>query len=116
TDDDCYVAPDWLARIVEKFDADPALALLGGRIDLHDPTDLAISVKPVGEIIEYTDPYVHMAIIYGANFAARRTLLQAIGGFDPRLGAGSRRNLASEDLEFMYRAHKSGVRVKYFPD
>jgi glycosyltransferase involved in cell wall biosynthesis len=116
TDDDCHVAEDWFQRIEEKFVQDPSLSLLGGRIELADPTDLPITIRLIDEVVVYEGASSHLTLIFGANFAVRQNATLVLGGFDPRLGAGSRRNLAAEELDFIYRAYKRDMRIVYFPD
>ncbi|MGH9642979.1 MAG: glycosyltransferase, partial [Terriglobales bacterium] len=40
TDDDCVPSRSWVARIVKEFESDSELAVLGGRVELYDETDL----------------------------------------------------------------------------
>jgi GT2 family glycosyltransferase len=49
-------------------------------------------------------PFAH-----SCNLGVRRTLVDRIGGFDERIGAG-------EDVEFSYRAGRAGVTPRYAPD
>src|SRR5262249_59428676 len=51
----------------------------------------------------------------GANIAVRREWASRIGGYDERLGAGTRGG-AGEDLDFLYRLLRSGAHVRYEPD
>jgi glycosyltransferase involved in cell wall biosynthesis len=54
TDDDCLPADDWLAALVTVFDERPEVDLLGGRVELHDPSDRRVTVKtkPEREVLE----------------------------------------------------------------
>jgi GT2 family glycosyltransferase len=51
--------------------------------------------------------------VQGANMAFRRDVLQAIGGFDPLLGAGT--PFPCEDLDAASRASQAGWKGGYFP-
>ena len=51
----------------------------------------------------------------GANFAVRRRLFDAIGGFDERLGCGGPLR-AGEDFDFAYRTYRSGAAILLRPD
>jgi len=89
TDDDCYPASDFPAAVIAAF-ADPSVGVVTGRILLHDPSDLPITIE------ESTIPrrfrarqYVRPGQFTGANLSFRRSALDAIGGFDPLFGPGS---------------------------
>ena len=115
-DDDCHPPENWLQTIADKFDADPALGFLGGRVELADPTDLPISIRRVYRSAEFTNPSDHINFIASCNMAVRRAEMARLGGFDPRFGPGSRRKLVADDFEFVYRAFKQGSKIVYFPD
>ena len=58
---------------------------------------------------------VHPARVgYAANFVCRREVFQASGGFDTRLGPGSRFP-GAEDMDLGYRLLKSGYRIASTP-
>lgn len=113
TDDDCYPRPDYIDRIAECF-ADPAVAYLGGRIELHDPLDAPVTLQlrdtpqavPAGGFIK-------AGLLHGANMAVRRSVLEATGGFDIALGAGTR--FFCEDLDLLSRASAAGFAGGYDP-
>ena len=48
-------------------------------------------------------------LIPSGNFAARRSVIEATGGFDPRVGTGY-------DVDFAYRAYRAGAEVEFDPD
>jgi glycosyltransferase involved in cell wall biosynthesis len=113
TDDDCYPTPDFLDRWAEVFD-DPAVGYGGGTVELHDPADHPITVKPRGP----ADPrrpgaYVPAGLIHGANMAFRRELVVRAGGFDPDLGPGTPFNC--EDVDMFARVSALGAAGGYFP-
>jgi hypothetical protein len=114
TDDDCYPRPDYLRVLVEIFD-EHRVGFIGGRVVLHDPTDARICVKDVEhafEIAPYT--FVPAGAIHGANMAVLREVVASIGGFDPRLGAGTV-CVAGEDIEYVARAAWAGWSGRYDP-
>jgi GT2 family glycosyltransferase len=115
TDDDCLAAEDWLLRLCHHFRRDPDLQVLGGRVELHDPADLSVTVKsePGREILSAPDQL--FGFLHGCNMAIRRGLLERIGPFDTRFGPGSTFGSGS-DTEFVYRAFKAGCRIAYEPD
>jgi len=113
TDDDCRVAPDWLATALQLL-ADQPLQLLGGRIELFDPDALPLAVRSTPDravLASYSDI---IGFLHGANLAFRRGLTDAIGAFDERLGAGSPTKSA-EDADLVYRALRAGIPVVYEP-
>lgn len=113
TDDDCYPAPDFLDRWAEVFD-DPAVGYGGGSIELHDPADHPITIRPVGAPdLRRPGAYVEAGFIHGANFAFRRALIEAAGGFDPDFGPGARFNC--EDVDMAGRVSALGAAGGYFP-
>ena len=113
TDDDCLPAEDWLAALETAF-CRRAVDLLGGRVELHSPSDrpVTIKTKPRRESLlaaSDLDGFLH-----GCNFAFRRSVVERIGGFDPRLGAGSLVP-GAEDTDLVYRAFRAGFGVSYEP-
>jgi GT2 family glycosyltransferase len=115
TDDDCVPAEDWIECILAHFDEDPALDLLTGRVELYDQSHYPITINTSLEpaIIDEISAYDNLVL--GANLAFRRQLLEQIGFFDSRFGAGSPL-LAGEDTDFAFRALRGGYRIAYAPD
>ena len=114
TDDDCYPRPDYLRAIVDVFASHQA-GVLGGRVVLHDPADARVGVKDAPAAFEIPPgAFVRAGVIHGANMAVRREVLEKIGGFDPRLGAGTR-CMAGEDTDFIARAVWAGWTARYDP-
>jgi glycosyltransferase involved in cell wall biosynthesis len=113
TDDDCYPADDYLDRVDACFE-DPSLGFLGGRVLLFDPTDFPITIQELDRRVEIEPgAFVPAGLIHGANFAFRRGVLDAIGGFDDRFGAGT--PFACEDVDALARAAAGGWRGAYDP-
>lgn len=115
TDDDCIVDREWLARIIQHFQAKPSLDVLGGRIELFDQTHLPITIKTSTTHEVMGDETFPGAILLSCNMAFRRRVIERIGGFDIRFGAGARLR-AGEDAEFILRAYRAGCHVAYTPD
>jgi len=113
TDDDCYPAPDFVDAWLACF-TDPAVGYAGGRITLHDPADAPVTIQLLDTPVEFVPrTFARAGVIQGANMAARRTVLDALGGFDERLGAGT--PFPSEDLDFVSRAAAAGWAGRYDP-
>jgi glycosyltransferase involved in cell wall biosynthesis len=114
TDDDCYVAPDFLTRIVDVFRREQ-YGYIGGRVLLHDPSDAPETIKEDTEAAEIA-PYscVPPGFIHGANMAFRREVWDAVGGFDPLLGSGTR--FIADDVDFLGRVSAAGWPGAYRPE
>jgi glycosyltransferase involved in cell wall biosynthesis len=112
TDDDCYPEPDWLEAIAAIF-GDPTIAYAGGRVTLHDPRDLPLSIRLGERACDVSSLEQVFGTVPGCNMAFRRSVVEAIGSFDPDLGAGL--PMAAEDTDFLYRAQRAGLRVRYDP-
>ena len=112
-DNDCVAHPGWLRNLVPYFD-EPDVGIVGGRViapppagrvgafeAVRSPLDMGAVGGPVGpdEIVAYLPT---------CNLIARRDLLLAQEGFasDMRLG---------EDVDFIWRALRTGVRACYAP-
>jgi hypothetical protein len=113
TDDDCYPQPDYLTELLRCFAAGD-VGYVGGRILLYDADDHPITVQ-LSERRTRIEPGSHVSAgtIQGANMAARRVVLEAVGGFDDLLGAGT--PYACEDVDFVSRASAAGFTGVYDP-
>lgn len=127
TDDDVLVADDWISTIRRLF-RDPALALVGGRVDPrwactaprwlrleHDGRYTAMSsplaLLHYGEAQELGD-----RTAVGANIAVRRSVIDVVGTFAPHLGRQRGTLLCGEDHEFCQRVAAAGYRCEYRPE
>jgi glycosyltransferase involved in cell wall biosynthesis len=111
TDDDCYVAPDYIDAMVRAFE-DATIGFIGGRIMLYDKTDLPMTIKESDQyekILPYT--FIGTGHVQGANMAFRRSTLEAIGGFDNILGS----KVAAEDTDAIANASWAGIPGAYDP-
>jgi len=115
TDDDVFPAVDWLNAIVSEFRRDAELAGLGGRVELHNLLDYPVSIRTRTDRFQLSGTGDLMWGIPGCNMAFRRKALLAVGGFDPDFGAGAMLQSA-EDMEFIFRALKHGLKLVYCPN
>jgi GT2 family glycosyltransferase len=113
TDDDCRPEPGWILQMLARFQEDPSVSLVFGRVTLPpaDPGDYAPSFEPQERFQERRAPLPNEDIGIGASFAIRRTTLEALGGFDPLLGAGAPFFRGAEETDVLIRALASGYRV-----
>jgi glycosyltransferase involved in cell wall biosynthesis len=88
-DADCRVPLQWLERVERRFDADRSLVAVTGPYQFYDwdRTGRALLRGYDLSVAPLTHAVVHHglglgAILYGGNFAVRRSALAAIGGFD----------------------------------
>lgn len=114
TDDDCYPQEDWLTTTVKAFN-EYDVAYVGGRVLLFDQDDAPVTIQTSTQPLHFAArAHIESGQIIGANFAFRRKLFADIGGFDTRLGAGTRFH-SGEDTDLLTRASKSGFEGRYEP-
>jgi glycosyltransferase involved in cell wall biosynthesis len=113
TDDDCRLAPDYLAKFVQAYDGDAGPALRGGRVELGDTRDLPFTIKTDLEPQEFTGGNPG-GFVHGCNLTMSRSVIELVGCFDTSLGPGQSIG-AAEDTDFVYRACRAGVPVLYDP-
>jgi GT2 family glycosyltransferase len=114
TDDDCIADPGWIAAIAKEFAAAPEVMIVGGRVDLHAPEDRPVTIRPIDERVRYSSADQIYGHIIGCNMTFRRRLVDRIGGFDPALG--DRYGVTADDIDFAYRALRSGAGIVFAPD
>ena len=114
TDDDCLPERDWVRTAARLFSSD-LLQVIGGRVEQYNPDHLWLAAKtsPIEERLHGVGGL--LGFLHGANLAIGRPVIDRIGWFDARFGAGTRLKSA-EDCEFVYRALHGGVPVLYKPD
>jgi glycosyltransferase involved in cell wall biosynthesis/GT2 family glycosyltransferase len=114
-DDDARPGPGWLEHLRDAF-VEPDVAIVGGPIaaiwpegaDWRPFISCAVyySVLTRGDR-DFADETVSF---YGANWAIRRAVLEAVGGFEDRWGAGRQGALPGEEsaIEFAVRRQQLG--------
>jgi GT2 family glycosyltransferase len=118
TDDDCIVDSQWIASILQEYASDPALAAIGGRVELYSRMDepMTVRVSKQRRVISLAPFEPSSPPIIGCNMAFKREIFDAIGYFDPNLGPGSNHQLVAEDVDFLYRVCKKAFKLVYSPD
>ena len=114
TDDDALVTPQWLPEMVRAFRSNDSIGILGGRTQSVDSDQIKQGVRDSVESKEYYWPS-SSAFVVGNNMGVSRTALEAVGGFDVYLGAGSRVG-GAEETDLAYRVLKAGYGGKYVPE
>lgn len=110
-DDDCWYAPDLLAKVVNAFAANPQYdGVLGRPVNEHGVTTLGDYDSSSGEI-------TRLNIWKRANSNTlffRGGLVKAVGNFDEALGVGAGTAWGSaEDVDYPLRALDKGYRLYY---
>ena len=115
--DDVLAEPGWVAGFCEAARRHGPDVLLTGRVVAghgEAPAAFAPALAPgtrafVNTAIEQFD------MLRPLNMGLHRPLLGSVGGFDFRLGPGTRFP-AAEDADFAYRALRSGHAIAFVPD
>jgi glycosyltransferase involved in cell wall biosynthesis len=115
TDDDCYPTPDFVERVAARFDRDAGLAFVGGAVHLHDPEDARLATVTRQALLDiHPGMFITAGTILSANLAFRRSVLEAIGGFDDVFAYGN--GAGGGDVDVVARAAASGWRGLYDPE
>jgi GT2 family glycosyltransferase len=116
TDDDCLADSNWIATLVREFKDNPEVAVVCGRVALFDPRDAPITISVDRPRSYMTSRYNLLeGYIHGCNMAFRRSTLDAVGLFDPRLGPGTPCQ-AADETDILYRVFRRGMPILYSPD
>lgn len=113
-DQDAFPAEDFLEQLKGEFERHQRPIVIGGRVELWDKSHKPITIKTT--LVEETlgrraDP---VGFIHGCNLNYDRAVYDLLGGFDGRFGVGAPL-LASDDLDFYYRAARAGIPLVYSP-
>ncbi len=125
-DDDAVASPNWLSALHAAYQANPQLAIAGGRVTLLwaegniPPSWLSPNLS--GNLGAY-DLGAEMRLIdqpgqtpRGLNYSIRRQFLEQAGGFDLKLGRVGKNLLSNEELHMTELALEQGWQVAYLPD
>jgi glycosyltransferase involved in cell wall biosynthesis len=113
-DDDVRVDDGWATAMVRCFQAHPGTPFVTGRIDAPaDSGTMTVAVKD-DDLPAAIDHQTAGVIGHSASLAVRRTVLEAMAGFDEALGAGTRWR-AGEDTDLFDRILASGGIGRYEP-
>lgn len=114
TDDDCIVHADYFTALVRAFDRMEGPTIIGGRILLGNPADLPVTIKLEDHPMVAPPGGFPGGFVMGANLTMHSEVLNRIGTFDERFGAGAP-FVAAEDTDLLFRANKAGIPVRYDP-
>jgi glycosyltransferase involved in cell wall biosynthesis len=113
-DDDCYAQRDILDQYWRIFQNDPSLGFAGGRVQLYDRAAFRLGVTDSDEPVYFpAGTPVPCGIFQGGNLAIRKCALEAVHGFDERMGPALL--FPAEDWEILTRLGANGWCGGYFP-
>lgn len=117
-DDDMYVAEDWLVRLLAGL-PDDARSIATGRVLPASDGESGASVPPAA-LVQRSEPAVYRGpqardVVPGANVAFYPETVLALGGYDERLGAGTR-FASADDNDMGHRLLVAGGEVHFLPD
>jgi GT2 family glycosyltransferase len=117
-DDDMLVEPHWLERLLEGIEAAGPRGLASGRV-LAATTDGEGRV-PDAALVTRAEPAIYRGrqpndVMPGANVAVPRSLVLELGGYDERLGAGTRFS-AADDNDMGFRLLEAGCELRHVPE
>jgi len=111
TDDDCAVAKDWIENIIKAFEENPDVGIVCGSV--VDNAAL-VGKKYARKLIKDRKVLGRLSKLFfvadGANMSIKKSVFNALKGFDIFLGPGSHL-FSSEDQDFSYRALKAGFKI-----
>ena len=117
-DDDVRVAPRWLAALREGAPRYPEAEAFGGpiraRFEGPAPRSCGRELPPI-TTLDLGPHDREAAMVWGANFAIRRTAFDRLGGFDEGIGAHSQAEdwLHGDEEDWLRALTTSGGRIVY---
>jgi glycosyltransferase involved in cell wall biosynthesis len=114
-DDDCIASPTYVGELIARFAGERELVLRGGRVLLGDPLDAPLTINPSSRGERLDRRFNVGGFILGCNMAMRREVLDRLGPFDERLGAGSSLR-SGEDTDLIIRAVLADIPVEFTGD
>ena len=113
-DDDVLVPPGWLDAIVEGAARHPDVEAFGGPIRARFEGDAPRSCgreDPPITTLDLGPEDVDAEMVWGANFAVRRSAVERIGEFDETLDRGH-----GDEEDWLLRLRAAGGRIVYLAD
>jgi glycosyltransferase involved in cell wall biosynthesis len=110
-DDDVVVPPSWLGALVEGAERYPDAEAFGGpiraRFEGHAPRSCGREEPPI-TTLDLGGEDVEAEMVWGANFAVRRSAVERIGEFDESLDRGH-----GDEEDWLLRLRAAGGRIMY---
>jgi hypothetical protein len=108
TDDDCFVAGDWLVNLTDRLRLRPD-AVVTGRVEAAG--EEGIIVVPSKTSSQQNRPRLKFDSMSGGNMGASLDVFRKVGLFDEDPVMAT-----AEDAEWAYRALRTGVTIRYEPE
>jgi GT2 family glycosyltransferase len=108
--DDDEVAPGWLAAMGEALRQDE---LVAGRLEharLNKPWMIDVRGQPQNERLPEWGFLPYLPFAFGTTIGVRRSLHDAIGGFDENITP------AAEDMDYCWRLQLAGAEIRFVHD
>jgi glycosyltransferase involved in cell wall biosynthesis len=113
-DDDVLVPPGWLDALAEGSERHPEAEAFGGpiraRFEGHAPHGCGREDPPI-TTLDLGDSDVEAPMVWGANFAVRRSAVERIGEFDESLDRAH-----GDEEEWLLRLRDAGGRIVYLAE
>jgi GT2 family glycosyltransferase len=113
-DDDVFVPPGWLDALVEGARRHPEADAFGGpiraRFEGHAPRACGREDPPI-TTLDLGAEDVEAEMVWGANFAMRRSAVERVGEFDESFDRGH-----GDEEEWLLRLRAAGGRIVYLAD
>jgi len=115
TDDDMLVRPTWFGSMIRALLAIGSHGVVTGQVlaSEEDSKGFAPSIRGDHESVIYQGR-VNRDVLFTGNMATYRSTFDHVGGFDSRLGPGTRYP-AAEDNDFAFRLLEAGYSIVYDP-
>lgn len=110
TDDDCFVAHDWLQTLSSHLQRWPG-AIMTGRVDPAGDDAVEFCAVTSATPMVYRRPQLRSHPLIGGNMGASMAIVERIGPFDEHPSLGS-----AEDSDWGYRALRLGIPIVYRPE
>jgi glycosyltransferase involved in cell wall biosynthesis len=120
TDDDCVAPAGWLAAVATSFAEHADAVLLYGQVlgPLEGDGSLGdggeIPTLPIARLERLNRKEGFRVFGMGADFAAKRSTVRRLGGFDEVLGGGGPLQSA-QDFDFAFRVYRDGGTILHDP-
>jgi GT2 family glycosyltransferase len=122
--DDCEPAPDALEQLLRGATETPRAAVLGPKLrdwtDRNVVVEAGLSIDTAGRRVTGVEPREvdqgqhdgdrDSLAVCSAGMLVRRDVWERVGGFDPGMA------LFAEDIDFCWRVHEAGFRVRVITD
>ena len=113
-DDDVFAPPGWLDALVEGAGRHPEAEALGGpirpRFEGHAPRGCGREDPPI-TTLDLGGEDVEATMVWGANFAVRRSAMDRIGAFDESLDRAH-----GDEEDWLLRLRAEGGRIVYLAE